>query len=125
MFKAAAVRDGTTVALKCFHKGDDYSGAVEREKLILEKYNGVTKNIVMFHGVIEYRDYTFFVLELLHDNVRQIIYKNDRQGRMSHGCQISKLQIVFIKMNNLLSKGVNKEFQTFCCDQLIADRQLA
>jgi len=80
VFKAVAIRDGTNVALKCFHRGDEYSGAVEREKLILEKYNGVTDNIVIFHDIIEYRDYTFFVLELLHDNVRQIIYKNDRQG---------------------------------------------
>ena len=75
-----AVRDGSLVALKCFRRGPCYEGAVQRERFILERYAGTRANIVTLYNTIEFKGYTFFVLELLQDNVRQIIYKNDRHG---------------------------------------------
>ena len=80
VYKAVAVRDGSLVAIKCFRRGECYEGAVQRERFILEKYAQTRANIVTLYDTLEFKGYTFFVLELLQDNVRQIIYKNDRHG---------------------------------------------
>ena len=98
MYKAVAVRDDSLVALKCFHPGPGYDGAIDRERTILETFLDIQHNIVTCYAVLEFRGYTFFVLELLQDNVRQVtcnlvkvktliiislfqlIFKNDRRG---------------------------------------------
>jgi len=80
VYKAVAVRDDSLVALKCFHPGPGYDGAIDRERTILETFLDIQHNIVTCYAVLEFRGYTFFVLELLQDNVRQLIFKNDRRG---------------------------------------------
>ena len=80
VYKAVAVRDGSVVALKCFRHGSNYDGAIQRERFILESYLELQPNIVNCYSILEYRGFTFFVMELLQENIRQIIYKNNRQG---------------------------------------------
>ena len=98
MYKAVAVRDDSLVALKCFHPGPGYDGAIDRERTILETFLDTQHNILSCYAVLEFRGYTFFVLELLQDNVRQVtcilvkvktliiismfqlIFKNNRRG---------------------------------------------
>ena len=72
VYKAVAVRDGTVVALKCFRQGSNYDGAIQRENYILTTLGQAGNNIVTCHATITYRGFTFFVLELLQDNIRQV-----------------------------------------------------
>ena len=66
------MRDGTVVALKCFRQGSNYDGAIQRENYILTTFSQAGNNIVTCHATISYRGLTFFVLELLQDNIRQV-----------------------------------------------------
>ena len=94
VYKAVAVRDTSLVALKCFRRGPSYEGAVQRESFILERMAGTAANIVTCYAVLTYRGYTFFVLELLQDNIRQV--------RGITGCKFSpvlSLYLVFLLDN--------------------------
>ena len=105
MYKAVAVRDGSLVALKCFHAGDNYAGAIQRERFILETLTEPEHNIVSCFAVLEYKDYTFFVLELLQDNVRQIIFKNERRG-LSPWLVVKFARDLLVSLNTLHQLGI-------------------
>eukprot|EP00096_Caligus_rogercresseyi_P011551 TRINITY_DN4561_c0_g1_i1.p1 TRINITY_DN4561_c0_g1~~TRINITY_DN4561_c0_g1_i1.p1 ORF type:complete len:443 (-),score=116.70 TRINITY_DN4561_c0_g1_i1:64-1392(-) len=85
VYSAESIRDGVRVALKVYRKGSNYEGAFQREMSILERIS--TPSIVQCVGVFFYKGFRIQVLELLESNVRQMIFRNERQGLSPWGTQ--------------------------------------
>ena len=79
VFRAEAVRDGAPVAVKVFRAGRQYEGAVGRERQVLDRFPA-EPNIVTCLAALPHRQTNCFVLELLGENIRQIIFRNQRRG---------------------------------------------
>lgn len=80
VYSGEATRDASLVALKFFRKGSNYEGALQREQYILDNFHDPSCNIVCCYGYLIYKGLHCLIQELLECNVRQIIFRNDRQG---------------------------------------------
>ena len=80
MYSAKAIRDGAKVAVKVFKRGPTYDGAIQREQFILDNVASPQNNLVLCYGSFSFNGLYCQVMELLEFNVRQLIFRNDRQG---------------------------------------------
>lgn len=80
VYSAHSVRDSSRVAIKFFKRGSSYEGALQREQYILEMFKDPVHKLVTSFGFYDYKGLHCQVMELLHCNIRQVIFKNDRRG---------------------------------------------
>ena len=81
VYAARSMRsDNAKVALKVYKRGPTYDGAIQREQYILDALADPKNNLVMCHGSFVFNGLHVQVMELLEYNVRQLIFRNDRQG---------------------------------------------
>ena len=80
VYLAKSIRDGTKVALKVYKRGPTYDGAIQREQYILDCLSDPKNNLVMCYGTFVFNGLNIQVMEMLEYNIRQLIYRNERQG---------------------------------------------
>ncbi|TRY62784.1 hypothetical protein TCAL_00388 [Tigriopus californicus] len=80
VYSAHSVRDNSRVAIKFFKRGSSYEGALQREQYILEMFKDPAHKLVTSFGFHDFKGLHCQVMELLHCNIRQVIFKNDRRG---------------------------------------------
>merc|ERR1719312_362264 len=80
VYSAKSIRDTTKVALKVYKRGPTYAGAIQREQYILDCLADPKNNLVMCYGTFTFNGLHIQVMELLEYNIRQLIFRNERQG---------------------------------------------
>ena len=63
-----------------YKRGPTYAGAIQREQYILDCLSDPKNNLVLCYGTFTFNGLHIQVMELLEYNIRQLIFRNERQG---------------------------------------------
>uniref|UniRef100_A0A4D5R9F1 Serine/threonine-protein kinase Kist n=1 Tax=Scolopendra viridis TaxID=118503 RepID=A0A4D5R9F1_SCOVI len=89
VYEAFDVTNKKHIALKVYNSGLRYEGAFQRELTVLETLQSLSKkvNAVELYGTFQTIHHHYVILELLECNLRQILFKNNKQGFSLWGIQ--------------------------------------
>uniref|UniRef100_A0A646QEI8 Kist n=1 Tax=Hemiscolopendra marginata TaxID=943146 RepID=A0A646QEI8_9MYRI len=89
VYEALDVTNKRHIALKVYNSGLRYEGAFQREITVLETLQSLNKKVcaVKLYGTFQTIHHHYVILELLECNLRQILFKNNKQGFSLWGVQ--------------------------------------